>query len=216
MKTTPAQIIGMGTGGFPDNAIERVVSVLSSGGVILYPTDTIYGLGCLADNRKAIERLYSIKGRPESKPSLVLIDSVSRALPLVKAIPRNAYRLMERYWPGPLTIVLNAVSSLSPLLTGGTASIGIRLPAHDFCREIVARCGIPLVSTSANRSGSDQPGGMNGLIKEFSGEVDLILDEGVTSNIPSTVVDLTRGEVRIVRDGIIGGPDIRRVLGVKS
>lgn len=186
--------------------------MVAAGGVILYPTDTIYGLGCLAGDRGAVARIYSIKGRPESRPSLVLVDSIAMADGLAASVPPGARKLMESCWPGPLTILLPGRPGLPAPLTAGGGLIGIRLPDDDFCRRLVSMTGGPVVSTSANRTGEDPPADFTELMGQFSGEVDLAVDAGRKAGKPSTVADLSGGRMVIVREGAYSESDLRRVL----
>lgn len=195
------------------HAVEAAAETLKLGGVILCPTDTIYGLSCLAGREEAIRRIYRIKGRPETRPALVLAGSIELATALVTGVPPPASRLMERFWPGPLTIVLRAAPGVSALLTAGTGTIGIRLPADEFCRRLGLRCGEPILSTSANRSGTPPAAGLEELAREFEGEVDLVVDAGERRSAPSTLVDLTGGTPVIVREGAIPGERVLREAG---
>lgn len=193
-------------------AIHRTASLLAGGGVVLYPTDTLYGLGCIAGDAGALKRVYAIKGKPETKPSLVLVDSVEMAAGMTAGVPRLARRLMDLFWPGPLTLLLKAAPGVQELLTAGTGKVGIRLPADEFCRRLVNRCGSPLVSTSANRSGVEPSGNFAALLREFGGEVDLAVDSGERHSPPSTIVDVSEGVLTIVREGVVSALELTRAI----
>ena len=216
MKTVRCEIINLRGGDDLNPAIHRTAQVLREGGVILYPTDTLYGLGCLAGHPEAVKRVYAIKGKPETKPSLVLVDSVAMAGELAVEIPPLARRLMDLFWPGPLTLVLRAAPAVSQLLTAGTGKIGIRLPADEFCRKVSQRCASALVSTSANRSGIEPSREIGTLIRQFGAEVGLALDAGERISPPSTVADVSEGRLTIVREGTIPVTELTRALSTRS
>jgi L-threonylcarbamoyladenylate synthase len=196
-------------------AARRAADVLKDGGVILYPTDTIYGLGCLAGDRGAVRRLYHIKGRPESKPSLVLVDSPEMAGDVVAEIPPAARTLMDSCWPGPLTLVLRAAPGVPEALTGGSGKIGVRLPADEFCVRMVRQAGAAVVSTSANRSGVEPAGRFDLLFAQFGGVVDLAVDGGGREGKPSTIADLSDGTLVILREGAFSAAELTRALSGK-
>lgn len=212
MKGAAAEIVTIRGEADLHPAVRRAAAVLAGGGVILCPTDTIYGLTCPADNGEAVARIYSIKGKPETKPSLVLVDTEAMALGLAVNVPAVARRLMEAFWPGPLTIILEAAPAISGLVTAGTGTIGVRLPADDFCRRTAGRCGGALLSTSANRSGLAPSPEIARLRVEFAPHVDLIIDAGDRKSPPSTVVDCSKGTLAIVREGAISGVSLTRAL----
>jgi L-threonylcarbamoyladenylate synthase len=215
MRGAQCETVGIGGPDGLNPALHRASHVLLGGGVILYPTDTIYGLGCLAGNPAAVERLYAIKGKPDTKPSLVLVDSVAMASAMTTDPPPLARRLMDLFWPGPLTLVLTAAPAVSPLLTAGSGKIGVRLPADEFCRRLALRCESPLVSTSANRSGVPPVAAVTALIRQFSVQIDLAVDGGERVSPPSTVVDVSAGELRIIREGAISATDLARALSTR-
>jgi L-threonylcarbamoyladenylate synthase len=187
----------------PETAlIERAVGVVHRGGVILYPADTIYGLGCDAFNAQAIQRLVEIKSRSEEKGFLVLVPSLSQIDALVESIPEKGLHLLEQCWPGPLTVLLKPAANLSPLLTGGGQKVGIRCPQGPFLAAWLEALGTPLVSTSANRAGEPYCGSLDRLHELFDNEVDLFMECGdLPERPPSTVVDLTRSPFSVTRPG---------------
>jgi L-threonylcarbamoyladenylate synthase len=196
-------------------AVRRASEVLRGGGVILYPTDTVYGLGCLAGNTDAVRRVYTVKGRPETRPSLVLVDSVAMAEGLAADIPALARKIMRLFWPGPVTLVLKASAGIPEPLTAGTGKIGIRLPADEFCRRLAGRCGSAVVSTSANPPGKETSPDFRSLLRLFGGAVDLAVDAGERSSPPSTVADVSDGSLTIVREGAVSGADLTRALSTR-
>ncbi len=198
-----AQVIPMPRGG-SGSQIQQIAGLVRSGGVIVYPTDTIYGLGCDPFRRESIERIFSIKHRPAASPALLLVDDQAMLHDLVREIPPAAQKLIERHWPGPLTLVLNARRSIHPFVTPADGSIAVRLPASDCCRRLIGACGVPLVSTSANITGESPPIRVRELQDQFSSTVDVIVDAGdLTVSLPSTVVDVREGKIVVLREGAI-------------
>jgi L-threonylcarbamoyladenylate synthase len=176
--------------------------ILRSGGLVAFPTESFYGLGADALAPGAVERVFSVKGRPESKPLLVLVDSVAMAESLVSDLPSGARELMIRHWPGPLTLVLRAAARVPERLAAGTGTIGVRLPAHPVALALVTAAGRPLTAPSANPSDAPPPTTALAVRRYFEDVVDLILDGGATAGgTGSTVADCTVWPPRILRQG---------------
>jgi L-threonylcarbamoyladenylate synthase len=185
-------------------SVTEAAQTILDGGVIIYPTETIYGIGANALEPKIIERVYDIKERRKSNPILVLIPDRSALDELTLGVPEVAEQLMSEFWPGPLTIVFKAAPIVSKILTAGTGKIGVRLSSDPFCTELLSICKIPITSTSANLSGESNPNSITMINKKVQDAVDLIVDAGtLTSQTPSTVVDVTKGKVELVREGAI-------------
>jgi L-threonylcarbamoyladenylate synthase len=196
----------------PDLAVVgEAAGIVRAGGVLAVPTDSVYALGACAFNEAAVRRVCSIKGRDARKPILVLIADRSQLDALVARPPVGALVLMDRFWPGPLTIVLPASPRVPDRLTAGTGTIGVRLPAHPLLVTLLGVTG-PLTGTSANRSGAPPARTAQEVEENLGADVDLILDGGPASvTCPSTVVEV--GEtVRVLRDGPIERAAIRAVL----
>ncbi len=190
-------------------AAADAAQTILNGGVIVYPTETIYGLGGNALEPKVIERVYDIKQRNRSNPILVLIPDISAVEELASKIPEVAQELMVKFWPGPLTIVFKATPIVSRILTAGSGKIGVRLSSDEFCRELLDICKIPITSTSANLSGEPNPNTIGIINRKVLDTVDLVVDAGtLSSQTPSTVVDVTKGKVELVREGAISYKDI--------
>jgi L-threonylcarbamoyladenylate synthase len=182
--------------------LDEATRIVGKGGVVAIPTETFYGLGASVTDEGAIRRICRIKGRPEGKPILVLIADRPQLTNLVTEVAPAAKVLMDQFWPGPLTLIMPASSSLSPALTGGTGTIGVRQPAHSTLLKLLRRAG-PLTGTSANHSGSAPLCAPQDVQASLGSEVDLILDGGTTpGGKPSSVVS-TFGTVRIVREGAL-------------
>jgi len=185
-------------------AVTEAAQTILNGGVIIYPTETIYGLGANALESQIVEKVFSIKERNKSNPILVLIPDRSALDELTLGISEAAEKLMNKFWPGPLTIVFKAAPIVSPILTAGSGKIGIRISSDDFCRELLNVCKIPITSTSANLSGEPNANSIAMINQKVLDSVDLIVDAGtLTSQTPSTVVEATKGKVELVREGAI-------------
>lgn len=185
-------------------AIEKVVEVLKNGGVVIYPTDTIYGIGCDITNHKAIERVCQIRGIKTEKANLSFIcNDLTSISQYTKPLNTATFRLLKRSLPGPFTFILNASGQVPKLLSTKKKTVGIRVPDNNIAREIVAQLGNPIITTSIRDDDeimeySTDPE----LIYEKYGElVDIVIDGGYGENVPSTIVDCTTGEFEIIRQG---------------
>ena len=193
---------------YPENpnpkAIEQVVDVLKKGGIIIYPTDTVYGLGCDITNQKAIERICKIRGiKPEKANFSFICSDLSHISDYVKPIDTTVFRLLKKALPGPFTFIFNASNNVPKLLSSNKKTVGIRVPDNDIAREIVRVLGNPILSTSIKDDDevieySTDPE----LIHEkYEDLVDLVIDGGYGDNEPSTVVDCTMGDFEVIREG---------------
>ncbi|MBI3030390.1 MAG: threonylcarbamoyl-AMP synthase [Candidatus Rokubacteria bacterium] len=193
----------------PDPAgLKDAAGILVRGGLVAFPTETFYGLGANALDRKAFGRVYAVKGRPEGKPLLVLVDSVRMVETLVEDLSPTALALMTRYWPGPLTLVLKAIRGLPAHLTTETGTIGVRLPAHPVAFGLVRAAGVPVTAPSANPSGAQPPTTATQVLQAFDGKIDLVIDGGATKGgLPSTILDVTASPPRILRKGALDLPE---------
>ena len=193
-------------------AIQRAAVVIRAGGLVAYPTDTVYGLGANVFLPRALEKILAAKRRPEEKHLPALIGERSQLAELVTRIPPDAERLMEAFWPGALTIVLPKRTHLSPLL--GDATLGVRQPNHAEIMALLAAAGCPLTGTSANRSGHPSATTAQDVWAQLGTAVDLILDGGPASGAtPSTVIDCTVAPARILRPGAVTRSALAAVLG---
>jgi L-threonylcarbamoyladenylate synthase len=187
----------------PDR-IDEAVAILKSGGVIAFPTETFYGLGADARNEAAIDKIFGIKGRDFSNPILVVIGDVTHLDTFAEDIPTEARKLMNRFWPGPLTIIFNAARVVSPKLTAGSGKIGIRLSSHPVARELSKRLGGPLTATSANLSGAPECSSAAEVISQLEGKLDGVVDGGHTpGGKGSTIVDMSSCPPKVLREGMI-------------
>jgi L-threonylcarbamoyladenylate synthase len=186
---------------------------IRDGGVVCFPTRCLYGLGADAFNPAAVERVFDIKQRPADMPLLVLINSPAQMDGLAKSIPRVAHVLMQRFWPGRLTLVLEAEDSIPARLTAGTGKIGIRLAAHPVARALVEAVAKPITGTSANLSGGTGCRQISELDPHIRRQVDLILDGGpLKGGVGSTVVDVTGEAPVVIREGEVSKPEIMAAI----
>ena len=183
-------------------AIARALQILQAGGLVAFPTDTVYGVGALALDGKAVESIYNAKDRPVEKAIPVLIGDLEDLEKVGSDIPDAAHRLASRFWPGPLTIVVPKRSDL-PEAVSATATVGVRVPDHEVARALLRAAG-PLAVTSANISGMQSPVTAQEVYEQLAGRIELILDGGQTpGGVPSTLVDCTTSAIKILREGPI-------------
>jgi L-threonylcarbamoyladenylate synthase len=202
------QIITVDPGAPAEVALRAAAHVLTGGGVAAFPTETFYGLAARALDAGAIRKIFALKGRPESKPLLVLVDSVAMAETVCHLTDR-ARALMARYWPGALTLVLAARHFVPGALTAGTGTLGLRISPHPVALGLVRTLGAPVTAPSANPSELTPPTTADGVLSYFSDGLDLILDGGPTAGgAPSTVLDATVDPPKILRQGavLVAGP----------
>jgi L-threonylcarbamoyladenylate synthase len=184
-------------------------AVIRSGGIAAIPTETSYGLAVDPFNDQALKQLFEIKQRPSSKPVLVLIDDVQHLSRLTITTPAIYQPLIERYWPGPLTLIFPARLTLPSLLTAGTGTIGVRISSHQAASEICSRAGGAITATSANISGQRPARAVTDLIDSFEESIDLIVDGGELGKAPpSTVLAYRDDRLLLVREGSIALADI--------
>ncbi|MFQ6016231.1 MAG: L-threonylcarbamoyladenylate synthase, partial [Anaerolineae bacterium] len=185
-------------------AIERAVAVLKGGGLVAFPTDTVYGVGAHAFLPQAVELLYVAKERPHSKAIPLLLTTPDDLPSVAKDIPPVAWLLIEKFWPGGLTLVLPKRSAVPPVVSAGGPTVAIRVPDHPLALSLIQVLEAPLAATSANLSGQPECLSAQAVLKELGPRVHLILDGGrCPGGIPSTVVDLTTHPPRILRHGAI-------------
>jgi L-threonylcarbamoyladenylate synthase len=193
--------------------IKAAAGVILAGGVVAYPTESFYGLGVHIADERAIHRLYSIKARPEKRPILLLISSADALGPYVNRIPDTAHRLMECFWPGGLTLVFEARSNISPLLTAHTGKIGIRHSSHPVAAALAGAVGLPITGTSANLYGQPPCCKAEAVLQALGKNVDLVLDAGeTTGGKSSTVLDVTVDPPKVLREGLVGRGQLEHCL----
>lgn len=198
-------------GSLPEEIITQAAHVLTRGGIVAFPTETSYGLAVDPDNGQSLRRLFQIKKRPSEKPLLLLIHDIALLESLVISVPDIYWPLMEKYWPGPLTLIFPAQPHLSTWLTGGTGTVGVRISPHPDALALGRVFGKAITATSANLSDEPSARCATEVSASFGAKIDFILDGGKTSaEACSTVIGLHDGELSVLRPGVITIEDIRR------
>lgn len=191
----------------------EAVQIIKVGGLVVFPTETVYGLGADALNPEAVALVYKVKNRPKGQPLSIAVANVSDIKQYVQEIPPIAFCLIERFFPGPLTLVLLKSAIIPNIVTAGTEKIGIRIPDHPIALGLIRAVARPIIATSANLTGKPSPQNVNDISTDLKNNVDLILDAGPTKlGKESTVLDLT-GKPTIVRIGAISQAEIEMVIG---
>ncbi|MDB5309263.1 MAG: ywlC [Gemmataceae bacterium] len=199
----------------PDpGAIGRAGDVIRAGGLVAFPTETVYGLGANALDPAAVGRIFGAKGRPATNPVIVHVADPGQVLNVAAAWPAIAAELAERFWPGPLTLVVPKRPEVPAAVTAGGPTVAVRCPAHPVARALIRAAGVPVAAPSANRSTELSPTRAEHVLKGLNGRVELVLDGGpCPGGIESTVVDVTGGGARLLRPGPITVPMLEEVVG---
>lgn len=197
-----------------DELIDEAVKVLRNGGLVVYPTRCLYGLGADATNPAAVARVFEAKGRPGNQPVSVICKTREMIEGIVAEVPPLATRIMNRFWPGSVTIVMTARDVLPSGLSAGSGKIGVRRAAHPVAKALAELMDRPITATSANRSGTPGCHRVEDLPQDVLAQVDLVLDAGeLDTGVGSTVVDATGAEPVIVREGVVAGEEILAIAG---
>ncbi len=196
-----------------DRPLVLAAEVIQAGGVIVYPTETVYGIGANAWDGTAIAKVRALKRRTDQKPILVIVGSRDQLASVVDGITPLAERCMDAFWPGPLTLVFKASTRVPDLLSRGTGTIGVRIPSSPVCLRLLALAGCPLTSTSANLSGMPTLHTVSEIRQVIPLGIDLVLDAGVLPpSEPSTVLDVTTAQPRLLRAGAVSEARLREVV----
>lgn len=197
-----------------EDKINQAAEVLKSGGTVVFPTETVYGLGANALDENAVKKIFAAKGRPSDNPLIIHIWDIGQASGLVSEIPGALHTLAEAFWPGPLTLVMKKSPKVPELVTAGLDTVGIRMPDHTIALALLKETGVPVAAPSANISGSPSPTRAEHVIKDMNGKVDIIIDGGdCIVGLESTVLDITGDTPVILRPGGITAEQIQEVLG---
>ena len=197
-----------------EDNITTASSILKNGGIGIFPTDTVYGIGCDFLNVNSLIKLFEIKKRDFNKPINILVSNKEMIYNFIKDINPIEKILIDNFWPGPFTIIFNKTNLVPDILTSGLGTVGIRMPNNKVCLDLINKLGSPIATSSANISNEPATNFVDGnLIKKFNNNVDFILDSGkIDGNVPSTIVRVVGNKVNILREGPISLNDIMEVI----
>lgn len=194
--------------------LRQAAQILQSGGLVAFPTETVYGLGANAISPDAVSGIFQAKGRPSNNPLIVHIATVDQAKDLVQQWPNAAERLAQQFWPGPLTLVLEKKAIIPDIVTAGGSTVALRIPSHPIALALLQESGLPLAAPSANRSQAISPTTARHVLNGLNGRIPMILDGGPTSGgLESTVLNLTTAPPQLLRPGLITPSEIEAVIG---
>ena len=209
----PVELLNISSEAPEKSALQYAGDMITSGKVVAVPTDTFYALTADPFNLAAIEAVFRIKGRPETRALPILVDSVERAISLIRDVPDNFLKLSQQFWPGPLTLVIEATDRLPLKVTGNSGRVALRWANSRIVSGLIASVGGPITGTSANLSGFPSCTNAQQIMKQLGDRLPLVLDAGDTGGqLASTIVALRGDEWAIVRDGVIPEDDIRKAL----
>lgn len=195
-------------------AIAQAAAVLRGGGLVAFPTETVYGLGANARDGAAVARIFSAKGRPANNPLIVHLAAIEQLPVVAREWPEIADRLAKRFWPGPLTLVLKKQPNLPGIVTAGGPTVAVRIPAHSIALALLKATDVPVAAPSANRSERLSPTQAQHVLRDLNGRIDLILDGGPTpGGLESTVLDVTRSPPRLLRPGLVAPAELEAIIG---
>jgi L-threonylcarbamoyladenylate synthase len=198
-----------------ERTIQKTAEVIKEGGLVCFPTETVYGVGADATNDKAVADIFRAKNRSFANPIALHLHAVEEIEKYVNNINDRARKLMEKFLPGPLMLIFEKNDNVSQIVTGGLNKVGIRVPRHELCLDFLRECGTPVAATSANRSGRLACVKADDILEELGGKIDVLLDIGATPlGIESTVLDVTSDPPRIIRPGFITMEEIAVAIGI--
>lgn len=187
--------------------------IIRKGGLVGVPTETVYGLAANGLDEGAVQKIYDVKNRPETKPISLLVTGMTDVEKFCRDIPASAYILAEKFWPGPLTLVLRRNENVPDIVTAGGDTVGVRCPDHDKTLQLIRLAGVPLAAPSANLSGEPSPKTADDVLRVFDGKIEAVIDGGRCAvGVESTIVDLTSGTIKILRMGGLPKESIEKAL----
>ncbi len=195
-----------------EQLVERGISILKQGGIVAFPTDTVYGLGAWISSEQAVERIYQVKGRPRNMALPLLLADISQIGEVAHPVPQIAWFLARTFWPGALTLVLHKSGSVPDIIAAGGETVAVRVPNHPIPMMLAAGAGVPIVGTSANLSGEPSALTADEVYSQFGDKIDLIIDGGkCPGGEESTIVDVTGETPVVLREGAIAREELERV-----
>lgn len=206
----------MKTAVISDGDISYAAKLIKEGNLVAVPTETVYGLSASGFCENAVEEIYNVKGRPETKPISLLVSDMESVEKFCNTIPKEAYILAEKFWPGPLTMILYKKDIIPDIVTAGGKTVGVRCPNHPLTLKLIRECDVPLATPSANISGMTSPKTAADVLAYFDGKIPCVIDGGTCSvGIESTIVDMTVTPPKILRQGGLSKTDIENALGME-
>lgn len=194
--------------------IKEAAEIIKKGGIVIFPTETVYGIGANGLDEKAVKKLYDIKQRPLNKPISLLVSDINMVNEIAQDITELEYKLMENFFPGPLTIVLKKKDIVSDIVTAGQETVGIRMPSGEIARKLIEYAKVPIATPSANISGKSSGTNLDEIMEDFEGKVDYFIDGGDSKlGIASTIVKVVDGIPYILRQGTITKEQIEEIAG---
>ena len=193
--------------------LKEPAQIIKKGGIVIFPTETVYGIGTNGLDENAIKKLYEVKQRPLNKPISLLVNNIEMVEKIAKNITEVEYKLMERFFPGPLTIIFEKRDVVPDILTSNTNTIGIRMPSGEIAKKLIEFAGVPIATSSSNISGKPSGTNISDIKKDFEGKVDCFIDNDESElGIPSTVIRIIDNIPHILRQGAISEEEIRKVI----
>jgi L-threonylcarbamoyladenylate synthase len=199
--------------GIDQNAIERAATIIRAGGLVAFPTETVYGLGANGFDPVAVAKIFKAKGRPQDNPLILHIADIKELDRLTTDVPEDAMRLAHLFWPGPLTMVLRKKKTVPDAVTAGLNTVAVRMPAHEVALRLISAAGVPIAAPSANVSGRPSPTDAEHVMADLSGVIDMVIDAGPTRiGVESTVLDMSAQRPTLLRPGGLGLEELKLVL----
>ena len=184
--------------------LEHAAELIKQGKIVVFPTETVYGIGTNGLDEQAVKKLYEVKQRPLNKPISLLVSNMEMVNEIAKDITETEYKIMEKFFPGPLTIILKKKEIVPDIVTAGQPTVGVRMPSGEIARNLVEIAGVPIAAPSANISGKPSGTNLQEIKKYFEGKVDYCIDGGESElGLSSTIVQVVNEKIQILRDGII-------------
>ncbi len=207
------KIIKINSENIDDELITEAARFIKEGRLVAFPTETVYGLGANGLDEKAVLKIFEAKGRPGDNPLILHIESIEQLKPLVENVPEMGYKCIEKFWPGPLTMIFKRSSIVPDVITGGLDTVAIRMPENKIAKELIRKSNVPIAAPSANLSGKPSPTSAQHVIKDLFGRVDIIIDGGSTGvGLESTVLDLSGDIPMVLRPGGVTIEDLREII----
>ena len=199
----------------PDpNVLAEAAKIINAGGLVAFPTETVYGIGADGTNQSAIRKIYQVKGREKRKPILVIVGKEKDIIPLTQFVPAGVENIIDAFWPGPLTMVLPRSDSIPPIVSAGLPTVGVRVPDHPIASQLIEMAGCPIAAPSGNRFGCISPTTAEHVREQLADRVQVILDGGPCRvGVESTVLDMTSDTPRLLRPGGVTREELEEVVG---